>query len=100
LATWTRRLRPIQRPRTNHSSRPSETGRRQLQPNNDPAHRAFHAQYLRAAADLILAGAPFIWSSPGDGFKTGGLTYEFDEKRWREAIVNVWNRVRRAMRTT
>lgn len=52
-----------------------------------------HAQLLRAAADLLLAGEPVAWVTGGFGSGLRGVSYAFDAAVFEEAAVHVRERV-------
>lgn len=58
-----------------------------------PESARYHAQILRAAADLLLAGGPVWWAPPEYAGNKRGITYLFDKDALRTATVAVWNRV-------
>lgn len=58
-----------------------------------PESARYHAQILRAAADLLLAGEPVWWMQPEYPDNKRGITYLFDADALRTATVAVWNRV-------
>ena len=67
-------------------------GPTQLQPMLGEQAR-HHAQLLRAAADLILAGEPVAWAMGGRGSGLAGVSYSFDAERFERAAINVRERV-------
>lgn len=53
-----------------------------------PGSARYHAEILRAAADLLLAGEPVWWMQPEYEGNKRGITYLFDadpcgQRRWR-----------------
>ncbi|MFN8585968.1 MAG: hypothetical protein U0446_11725 [Dehalococcoidia bacterium] len=52
-----------------------------------------HAQLLRAAANLLLAGEPVSWSMGGFGTGLAGVSYAFDEEAFHRAAAEVRLRV-------
>jgi hypothetical protein len=77
---------------SNLSARPNEQPVRHLYPMDKDQGR-YHAQLLRAAADLILAGEPAAWYRPGGGERLGGVAYLFDEAAFSAASIAVRKRV-------
>jgi hypothetical protein len=50
-----------------------------------PESARYHAQILRAAADLLMAGEPVCWMSTDYALHKRGITYIFDADQLRAA---------------